>query len=104
MKLIIFIPIFILLSCQHKNGKTENSIPEIENPEIIIKFDRDEIRKLGASIHMVSKKMKEVILDTTVTRNIEDIKKIEISFKNFRGDSIKVELNRIIDTMYYDYN
>lgn len=105
LTLILAITIFQSCSTQEKETSETNVDEELEKPsEIAIQLDRDKIRKMNASTARIAKKIQEVIFDSTSTykgSSLEELKQIEIEFKNNEGKLIRIPLGELIDTAYY---
>lgn len=99
--------LFLFYSCQNEQSikkeiKKEDAI-EKDSLELITRLDREKIRIYNTSISTIANAMKEKIFGTEQKKmTIENVLEIEIAFRNNKGDSVRIPLREVIDTIYYE--
>lgn len=70
-------------------------------PELVVRLDRERMRMLNVSTSVVASKVREIQIDTTKRRSIEQFLEERIQFRNNKARLVEIPIRSIIDTVYF---
>lgn len=75
---------------------------EVSIPNLVVKIDHEQARKLNVSTSVIGTKVKEIVENNENELSIEELLNQRLTFRNIRGKIVTIPMRSVIDTVYFE--